>query len=589
MSRWINSVYTRLLLLFVVMALPLQGCHALIYRWCAQTMRSQLVSTAQANLSFIQEDLESNVRLIAQQLEYLLQNRTVTRLHYYSNARVSDYYLYIMDTQNTLKLVQSSNPFLEEVRVYYPRLLRIISSSQSMSLALSQEEIQQVVDSFRAQGCLLTEREDQLSVESIHPASYYDADKVPYYLASARLKRDKITTLLSSFDLDGDSFVFLRNEATGTFYRNALAESQDARPPEGLLLPEEGFSQETVLLKGAEYICLSCRSAYLNCSFYQLIPLARLFAFPDQMLRFTRMFTLLLALFIAAYAVAIYRMVQRPINDLTLAFRLTQTGAFDTRLNDRYLYEFNTLAGGFNSMVEKIRQLIQSTYESRIRTQQAEYKQLQSQINPHFLYNSFYLLRHCLREDTAEHAEELCSYLGDYFRFITDQSSDLLPLCEELEHALTYLHIQQMRFGEFLCAEIQPLPEELHRTPVPRLILQPLFENAIEHGVPTQAETALVRLSFEVDEKTVRILFEDNGDHLSDERLKQMCEALSSASNLREEGHALLNTHRRLCILYGDDCGLRLERSPLGGLCVLLTLRRSDDENGKENAHGRGL
>lgn len=593
MHRWIDSIYARLLLAFVLMTLPLQCCHALIYDWCAQSVQQELVSTVSDNLSFIREELEANVSLIAQQLEYLLQNRAVTRLYYYSNAKLSDYYFYIMDAQNTLRLMQNGNPFVAEVRIYYPRLLRIISSDQYMPLALSSDEVQTMLAEFRAQGFLLVEREDTLSVEGMHPASCYGTEKTPYYLASARLKKDKISALLSSFDLDGGNYVFLRNEATGTIYRNTLAAAHDVPVPvQDAPTTEAEFIQSSVWVDGEEYLCMSCWSKYLNCTFFQLIPIVRLFALPNQLLRYTRLFTALLVLFVCAYALTIYRMVQRPVNDLTMAFQGAQNGRFDTRLSGRYPHEFSILAAGFNQMVAQIQALIQSTYESRIRTQQAEYRQLQAQINPHFLYNSFYLLRHFLREDTIEHADQLCAYLGDYFRFITDQSQDMLPLEEEYEHALTYLRIQQLRFGDFLCADMQPVPESLRRTPVPRLILQPLFENAVEHGVPTQAETAQVRLRFEETTDVLRVRFEDNGDQLTDGRLTQMQEALSSAPPPDGDAHALVNTHRRLQILYGEDCGLQVERSPLGGLCVLLTLKHAPLPNGhhaKEDGHGRSL
>lgn len=573
--KWMNSIYTRLLLVFLLMAVPLECGHEIIYRWCVGAVREEVTATARDNLSFIQDELETQVSLIARQLEYLLQNRTVTGFYYaVRTSRLSDYYMYIMDVQNSLKLMLGGSPFLERVSVYYPRLERVLSSNTYISIRMEEEAMGQVLNDFFTQGYLLVERSGELSVEAMHPASCYGTEKQPYYLASAALRQEQIATLLSSFDVSGDCLVFMVNRRTGTVYRNGLADSRGALPPEGLTQPTQEIAQQALTWDGVDYLCLGAHSSYLDCDFYQLIPSERLFALPERLSQFTRLFTLLLALFLVGYSFAIYRLVQRPINDLTGAFRAARHGDFSTRIEGKYLNEFEILVSGFNRMVAKIQELIQSTYESRIRTQQAEYKQLQSQINPHFLYNSFYLLRHSLRDREYEHAQQMCAYLGDYFRYITDQSCDSLPLSQELEHAQTYLRIQQMRFGDFLRAEIEQPDAETGTLIVPRLILQPLFENAIEHGVPTGRDSALVRLRFQRDGELVRIRFEDNGDRLSDQAIERLSSMLNAPQKIEGESHALFNTHRRLLICYGAPCGLSFSRSELGGLCVTLTIRR---------------
>lgn len=588
--RWVNSIYTRLLAAFLLLTVPLECGQVVLYNWCVSAVREEVTATARDNLSFIQDELETNVRLIVRQMEYLLQHRVVTALYSYTQtARLSDYYLHIMDMQSMLKLVQGSSPFLEEVKVYYPRLGRVISSNTWSPIRIDEQEMNEVLSNFYEQGCLLTEREGVLSAELMHSNTAYGTSMQPYFLASAAIRQEQITALLSSFDVSGDCRVFMINRRTGSVYRNQLALSQEAQLPEHLPEAEED-TRRVLTQDGVEYLCLNTYSSYLDCDFYQLIPYARLFALPERLSRNMRVLTLLMLLLLSGYAVIIYRIVQRPISALTGAFRATRHGDFNTRIEGKYLNEFEILVEGFNRMVAKIQELVQSTYESRIRTQRAEYKQLQSQINPHFLYNSFYVLRHSLRGGETEFAQRMCSYLGDYFRFITDQSHDTLPLYEELDHAQTYLRIQQMRFGDFLRAEIDSPGEKLGNLTVPRLILQPIFENAVEHGVPTGRENALVRLRFEEEGDLVRIRFEDNGDRLSDRAIEKLSGMLGAPQKVEGESHALVNTHRRLLILYGAPCGLSFSRSELGGLCVTMTIRRTIKNTQKEDdEHGRGV
>lgn len=201
-------------------------------------------------------------------------------------------------------------------------------------------------------------------------------------------------------------------------------------------------------------------------------------------------------------------------------------------------------------------------------------KHLQAQINPHFLYNSFYLLSHLVKMEDQEAAEKLSRYLGDYFRYITDQSRNVLPLQEEYDHAVIYLSIQLMRFGHRVCAEIEPVPKAFASLAVPRLILQPLLENVLEHGIEADDQVR-VKLSFHWEAPYLRIWVEDSGSALADQtisRLNAQCESEETPA-----GHALSNIHRRLAIHYGDPvCGLSFSRSPLGGLRVCLTVKQRE-------------
>ena len=139
---------------------------------------------------------------------------------------------------------------------------------------------------------------------------------------------------------------------------------------------------------------------------------------------------------------------------------------------------------------------------------------------------------------------------------------------------MTYLNIQKMRFENRVYDEIEPLPQEAASLIVPRLILQPLLENALEHGIGT-AKQLLIKLSFHFDEPYLQIFIEDSGSTLTDEtisRLNALCQSKETPIN-----HALNNIHSRLIIYYGDPaCGLFFSRSALGGLQVCMTIKREE-------------
>ncbi len=196
--------------------------------------------------------------------------------------------------------------------------------------------------------------------------------------------------------------------------------------------------------------------------------------------------------------------------------------------------------------------------------------QLQSQINPHFLYNSYFMLHRMIKQQDWERAGRFSRYMGEYFRYITRSAQQTLPLSREVEHARIYAEIQGMRFDGRIRVEFGDLPEQLKEMNVPKLILQPILENAFEHGMREKIADGLVRVQFEMEGFGCRIQVEDNGEELTDERLEALRASLDAPEG---EMTALRNIHRRLNIVLPQCGGIHLSRSPLGGLQVTLVIQ----------------
>ena len=201
-------------------------------------------------------------------------------------------------------------------------------------------------------------------------------------------------------------------------------------------------------------------------------------------------------------------------------------------------------------------------------------KQLQAQINPHFLYNSFFMLQRMIRFD-PDVAQEVASALASCFRYITKNSMDNVTLREEYENVTNYSYIQGLRFEGRIRIELEPLPEQFHKIPVPKLILQPILENAFKYGLTNKLADGYIHMSFLTDTDHLIIRIEDNGDELTDETLKYLTQQLTataiSSSGIEMSG--ILNIQRRLNIFSNYKDSLKVRRSDLGGLCVEITLR----------------
>jgi len=177
---------------------------------------------------------------------------------------------------------------------------------------------------------------------------------------------------------------------------------------------------------------------------------------------------------------------------------------------------------------------------------------------------------------------EYTRFLGDYFKYIARNASDIVPLRDEISHADAYIRIQMLRFSNRIRTEVEPLPEELGKTEVPKLVLQPLIENAYVHGLGKKLEEGFVSLAFVKTDGAIGIVIEDNGE-LQDSTLAELHGRLTRLNdNLVEETTGILNVHKRIQLKYGKEYGLFAERSKLGGLKITMKLPATEENQTEE-------
>ena len=184
----------------------------------------------------------------------------------------------------------------------------------------------------------------------------------------------------------------------------------------------------------------------------------------------------------------------------------------------------------------------------------AELQALQSQINPHFLFNALNTISYFTREK-PDKARELILALSRYFRNTLQEAESMVPLAKELDHVRSYLMLEEARFEERLTVRIDA-DEEALEIPVPNLILQPLVENAIRHGAMTRKRGVVeIQIHPEEEPKGVRIRILDNGPGLSEAAAQSLVTGYGE-----NQGIGMLNVHRRLMGIWGQEAGLRYSR-----------------------------
>ena len=326
--------------------------------------------------------------------------------------------------------------------------------------------------------------------------------------------------------------------------------------------------------QGQRYYLFRQHMDTVDADYFQLIPDAQLFPGLAFSTLYSIAYTAAILLFSFLFAWSVFRIIKTPLDTMSQKLKAFQNRRFDTRIDPPALSDFNPLYDSFNQMAEQLDTLIQKEFQQTLLLEKAQMKQLQAQINPHFLYNSFFTLSQMIARDMKEPATELAEELGSYFRFIVRDSQDELPLSQEYAHARVYANIQALRFDGRIRITLEELPKEAADLTVPRLILQPLLENAFQHGLKEKIRGGILKMYTLPSATGISIIVEDNGDSLTQEALQSLQEHISQAvsGTLQGDTTGLLNIARRLKLYYSRDDLMQASRSDMGGLKLTIFL-----------------
>ncbi|NGZ76345.1 cache domain-containing sensor histidine kinase [Saccharibacillus alkalitolerans] len=280
--------------------------------------------------------------------------------------------------------------------------------------------------------------------------------------------------------------------------------------------------------------------------------------------------------------------ITRPLSLLRRSMKQVEKGEFGISIPVEREDEIGHLSRTFNLMVSRLGTLTYRLYETEIREKNAEIASLQSQINPHFLYNTLGSISMYAELEGNREVVSMTNHLSALLRYSMGGGRAEVTVREEIEHIRGYLAIQSIRYEERLRFRIEAAPG-LMEQPVIRLTLQPVVENAIVHGLERGSGEVEIRIAIAEDGGRVVIAVEDNGPGMDDESLRRQ-NAKMEEGRLPEGpgGHGLVNVHRRLALKYGGGFGVSLEHSASGGIRALIRLPAIREEEQGEGREGIG-
>ncbi|MCM3790171.1 sensor histidine kinase [Domibacillus indicus] len=249
--------------------------------------------------------------------------------------------------------------------------------------------------------------------------------------------------------------------------------------------------------------------------------------------------------------------ITRPIVRLTKTMQRAGEGSLTLNPDISSVNEIIELNSTYNQLVKETNHLIQMVYQKEILRSQSELKALQAQINPHFLFNTLDALHWSLEEKDEEELAELVVAMSDLFRYtITKETDDdWVFLKDEIKHIGDYMEIMKMRFDERLQWHVS-VPAEYEFVRIPKLIIQPLVENATLHGAGKKAGKCQISVTVEPvkreDKERIRISVQDDGSGMDKERLEWIIQAMKTGgtSSATGKGMAISNVYKRLQLYY---------------------------------------
>lgn len=319
----------------------------------------------------------------------------------------------------------------------------------------------------------------------------------------------------------------------------------------------------------------------------------------NQTKRFLVMVVSVLIVLSTVLATFVSRTFSSPVKRLIQEMKQVEKGNFKGMLKVKSYYEINVLVSSFNQMVHRMDDLIERVKLSSISEKNAQLQALQSQVNPHFLYNTLDMMYWMLDEQKNERLGKVVLSLSQMLRYSSYwEEGAKVTLQEELEQIQHYLTIIESRLEGRVSAHIHVEDRWLELLQLPKMTLQPIIENAVKHGLEPLKHPGVLNVYTEVFDRNLQVIIEDNGTGMDEETLKQLTASLrageraarskakeaddgaeleqmgrlQSVQTKERRGIGLQNLHRRLILMFGESYGLRIQSKQGAGTKVMISM-----------------
>ncbi|MEK5235584.1 sensor histidine kinase [Paenibacillus sp. FSL L8-0470] len=373
----------------------------------------------------------------------------------------------------------------------------------------------------------------------------------------ARVNYDKLFTTFEPLQSHG-SEIFILDSSGNTVYSSR----DNYEIPD---IPDTAKAADRLLWQGESYTVLTSVIPLAGWKVYLCKPTS---LFTKSAWSIALIVLLMIAACIAAVVVAgtlFSRRIMLPIHRLHKSMKLVGEGNLEIKVSSESKDEIGDLIRGFGNMVGKTKTLIDTVYVAEIARKEYEMKALQAQINPHFLYNSLSIINWRALRIHATDISEMAQLLSTFYRTTLNKGDNLILISDEILNVQSYINIQLIMHSNSFKVDYQ-IDDSILSCRMPNLMLQPLVENAIIHGIENREDgDGIILLSAKKEEQSIVLQITDNGVGVEEEQLVLLLKSQS-------KGYGLKNVNDRAVLMYGEQYGLTIHSTVGEGTQVTLKI-----------------
>lgn len=474
--------------------------------------------------------------------------------------------VYIIDHYNELYYNLKTDGVRQDIREKIPYWRQLAKEADGLPVLLPVQEVEYSSGNKDYVFSVIREIRDAASITPVgmivFDTSVSVVGKTVRELDSITKGKSMILDQQNHVVYDSDRVYITRNAGELDFYPR--------------LKGEQGSFEIT--LGGVDYICTYTTSAKSEWKMVAFIPVKEVTAKATINRNVTILATLVISGFALLVSIVISYLLTNPLSSMSKIMKQVQGGNMKVRLNVKYADEVGLLGKHFNQMLGRIDELIGEVADSRLRKQEAEMRALQSQINPHFIYNTLETIRMMAELNDDDRVSAMTYTLGQMLRYSLTKGIEVGTVGSELEHLEHYLYLQNMRFRDKFTLKLD-VPEHMLGIPMLKLVLQPVVENAIYHGLEKREGPGEIGISAYNLGSDAFFVLTDNGIGMSRETVDKLNERFDKLiyDKSTKGGIGLQNVNERIKLHYGDDYGLQVESRLGQGTRVIMKIRNTHD------------
>jgi len=324
-------------------------------------------------------------------------------------------------------------------------------------------------------------------------------------------------------------------------------------------------------IKESDYEIIHKDSNYTGWRTVEVFPLNESLKVMKSLVYYSILVAIITLLIAEILAIFFTRSIVKPISKLKRLMKKTEQGNFDVVFNIKYNDEIGELGSAFNNMVREIKNLVNLVEVEGKKKRKAEISILHAQIKPHFIYNTLDTIQWMAQEQGAQDIVSLVGNLTNLLRIGLSAGAEKIKISQEIRHVESYLLIQKIRYEDKLNYEIN-IQEEILNLYVIKLILQPLVENAIYHGIKEKRGSGYIKISGMLKDEKIYFTIVDNGIGIKEERLIEINEMLKGKIiGNAVLGYGIFNVNEKIKLTYGEKYGLKYHSIYGEGTTVVLS------------------